>query len=140
MINGKKCLTKGSPGSEQKGTYGPWDTKFYFPMEENCDMATDNDNCLQQNVAHHRVDPKLRLLAFIDITNIKVNGEKSSYTFNCKNGKEVKNSKNGGKYFNNGEKGTLCHMLNKPNPCEGFGKGYLYRKVYDYFANFFLEE
>ena len=106
LINGKKCLTKGSPGSKQKGRYGPWHTEFYFPMEKNCDMATDNDNCLQQHVAYHNV--KHKLLDFIDITNIKVNEKDgtSSYKFNCRNG-FGENSK---KYFRNGEKGTLCHM------------------------------
>ena len=126
--NGRKCLIEGTPGWKRKGTYGPWNTKFYFPRERKCD-GTDSDNCLEQGVANDDVEHKL--LEFIDITNIKVNGIKSSYTFNCKNGKEVKNSKNGRKYFNNGKKGTLCHMLSKPNPCEGFGKGWDYRKVYE---------
>ena len=87
------------------------------------------DNCLKQNFANDDVEHKL--LEFIDITNIKVNEEDStsSYKFNCRNGFLI--GKNSKKYFLNGKKGTLCHMLNKPNPCEGFGKGWDYRKVYE---------
>ena len=84
--NGRKCLIEGTPGSMRKGTYGPWDTKFYFPREINCKKATDSDNCLKQNFGNDDVEHKL--LEFIDITNIKVDGKKSSYTFNCKDGEE----------------------------------------------------
>ena len=87
---------------------------------------------MKQYLANQGIlNDEFKLLEFIDITRINTEEDGTSwYNFNCHEDGTEK-SKNSKKYFRNGMEGTLCHMLSKPNPCEGFLKGWENRKVYE---------
>ena len=129
---GRSCLTGRDPNT---GTF-EIDTEYYFPKEYDCKKKKDvdkkkGDNCMKQSVMN-RLNTKKEtqfpddesLMKFLDITNIKAGGGKSTYKYNCKDGKETGNSKwsqkKDGNYKYNGDVNSLCHLLNKNNVCNNF--------------------
>eukprot|EP00944_MAST-04C_sp_MAST-4C-sp1_P010661 g10661.t1 len=112
------------PGGSTRGTYGPFRTNFYFPKVKNCQeryhngqFRTKKNSCIQLDIANKVRG--LKLTRFIDVARIRNEGRISEYYFECQGGLEVCNS-----HYRNGDKETLCYLLNKANPCQGFGDKY----------------